>query len=156
MRIKNKLILGICVLFAMILMLGILAISSIYDLDRNSRNIYVANNNSLNYARNMLTALERMNSDPAALDIFVENFRLQERNITETDELQATRILKEHLKEYRKNSDQTSIAKMRMDLYLIMELNMISISHKSKIAESSAERSLLWISVLFIFVFWFR
>ncbi|WP_455496994.1 ATP-binding protein [Coprobacter sp.] len=151
MRIKNKLILGICVLFAMILMLGVLAISSIYDLDRNSRNIYVANNNSLNYARNMLTALERMNSDPAALDIFVENFRLQERNITETDELQATRILKEHLKEYRKNSDQTSIAKMRMDLYHIMELNMISISHKSKIAESSAERSLLWISVLFIF-----
>lgn len=151
MRIKNKLTLGICILFAMILMLGALAISSVYNLDRNSRNIYVANNNSLNYARNMLTALEKMDSDLAALDIFVENFRLQEKNITETDELQATRILKDHLREFQKNPDHDLIVKMRMDLYHIMELNMISISHKSKIAEDSAESSLLWISVLFVF-----
>ena len=103
MRIKNKLTLGICILFAMILMLGTLAISSVYELDRNSRNIYDANNNSLNYARSMLVALEKIDSDPAALDVFIENFRLQEKNITETDELQATRILKEHLEEYQKN-----------------------------------------------------
>ena len=85
MRIKNKLTLGICILFAMILMLGTLAISSVYELDRNSRNIYDANNNSLNYARSMLVALEKIDSDPAALDVFIENFRLQEKNITETD-----------------------------------------------------------------------
>lgn len=151
MRIKNKLTLGICILFAMILTLGILAISSVYELDRNSRNIYVANNNSLNYARNMLAALEKMDSDPAALDIFVENFHLQEKNITETDELQATRILKDHLKEFQKSPDNGLIVKVRTDLYHIMELNMISISHKSRIAESAAESSLLWISVLFVF-----
>ena len=74
MRIKNKLTLGICILFAMILMLGTLAISSVYELDRNSRNIYDANNNSLNYARSMLVALEKIDSDPAALDVFIENF----------------------------------------------------------------------------------
>ena len=109
MRIKNKLTLGICILFAMILMLGTLAISSVYELARNSRNIYDANNNSLNYARSMLVALEKIDSDPAALDVFIENFRLQEKNITETDELQATRILKEHLEEYEKNLDRISI-----------------------------------------------
>lgn len=152
MRIKNKLTLGICILFAMILMLGTLAISSVYDLDRNSRNIYDANNNSLNYARNMLVALEKIDSDPAALDVFIENFRLQEKNITETDELQATRILKDHLEEYQKqHPDRKSIVKMRADLYRIMELNMVSISHKSQMAEAAAENSLLWISVLFVF-----
>ena len=151
MRIKNKLTLGICILFAMILMLGTLAISSVYELDRNSRNIYDANNNSLNYARSMLVALEKIDSDPAALDVFIENFRLQEKNITETDELQATRILKEHLEEYQKNLDRKSIGKMRADLYRIMELNMISISHKNQMAEAAAENSLLWISVLFVF-----
>ena len=151
MRIKNKLTLGICILFAMILMLGTLAISSVYELDRNSRNIYDANNNSLNYARSMLVALEKIDSDPAALDVFIENFRLQEKNITETDELQATRILKEHLEEYQKNLDRKSIGKMRADLYRIMELNMISISHKHQMAEAAAENSLLWISVLFVF-----
>ena len=151
MRIKNKLTLGICILFAMILMLGTLAISSVYELDRNSRNIYDANNNSLNYARSMLVALEKIDSDPAALDVFIENLRLQEKNITETDELQATRILKEHLEEYQKNLDRKSIGKMRADLYRIMELNMISISHKNQMAEAAAENSLLWISVLFVF-----
>ena len=151
MRIKNKLTLGICILFAMILMLGTLAISSVYELDRNSRNIYDANNNSLNYARSMLVALEKIDSDPAALDVFIENFRLQEKNITETDELQATRILKEHLEEYQKNPDRKSIGKMRADLYRIMELNMISISHKNQMAEAAGENSLLWISVLFVF-----
>ena len=151
MRIKNKLTLGICILFAMILMLGTRAISSVYELDRNSRNIYDANNNSLNYARSMLVALEKIDSDPAALDVFIENFRLQEKNITETDELQATRILKEHLEEYQKNLDRKSIGKMRADLYRIMELNMISISHKNQMAEAAAENSLLWISVLFVF-----
>ena len=142
MRIKNKLTLGICILFAMILMLGTLAISSVYELDRNSRNIYDANNNSLNYARSMLVALEKIDSDPAALDVFIENLRLQEKNITETDELQATRILKEHLEEYQKNLDRKSIGKMRADLYRIMELNMISISHKNQMAEAAAENSL--------------
>ena len=93
----------------MILMLGTLAISSVYELARNPRNIYDANNNSLNYARSMLVALEKIDSDPAALDVFIENFRLQEKNITETDELQATRILKEHLEEYQKNPDRKSI-----------------------------------------------
>ena len=151
MRIKNKLTLGICILFAMILMLGTLAISSVYELDRNSRNIYDANNNSLNYARSMLVALEKIDSDPAALDVFIENLRLQEKNITETDELQATRILKEHLEEYQKNPDRKSIGKMRADLYRIMELNMISISHKNQMAEAAAGNSLLWISVLFVF-----
>lgn len=151
MRIKNKLTLGICILFAMILMLGTLAISSVYELDRNSRNIYDANNNSLNYARSMLVALEKIDSDPAALDVFIENLRLQEKNITETDELQATRILKEHLEEYQKNLDRKSIGKMRADLYRIMELNMISISHKNQMAEAAVENSLLWISVLFVF-----
>ena len=151
MRIKNKLTLGICILFAMILMLGTLAISSVYELDRNSRNIYDANNNSLNYARSMLVALEKIDSDPAALDVFIENFRLQEKNITETDELQATRILKEHLEEYQKNPDRKSIGKMRADLYRIMELNMISISHKNQMAEAAGENSLLWVSVLFVF-----
>lgn len=151
MRIKNKLTLGICILFAMILMLGTLAISSVYELDRDSRNIYDANNNSLNYARSMLVALEKIDSDPAALDVFIENFRLQEKNITEIDELQATRILKEHLEEYQKNLDRKSIGKMRADLYRIMELNMISISHKNQMAEAAAENSLLWISVLFVF-----
>ena len=140
MRIKNKLTLGICILFAMILMLGTLAISSVYELDRNSRNIYDANNNSLNYARSMLVALEKIDSDPAALDVFIENLRLQEKNITETDELQATRILKEHLEEYQKNLDRKSIGKMRADLYRIMELNMISISHKNQMAEAAAEK----------------
>ena len=99
----------------------------------------------------MLVALEKIDSDPAALDVFIENFRLQEKNITETDELQATRILKEHLEEYQKNLDRKSIGKMRADLYRIMELNMISISHKNQMAEAAAENSLLWISVLFVF-----
>ena len=73
MKIKTKLTSGIGLLFMIIVLLGVLAISYIDKLADDTKNILSDNYNSLDYAKGMLYALDNLETDREALNIFMEN-----------------------------------------------------------------------------------
>ena len=82
MKIKTKLTSGIGLLFMIIVLLGVLAISYIDKLADDTKTILSDNYNSLDYAKGMLYALDNLETDREALNIFMENLEKQRLNIT--------------------------------------------------------------------------
>lgn len=152
MKIKTRLILGLGFLFANIVLLAILGIQQINNLSSDTRNILVANYNTLDYTRKMMMAMEHIGSDSVAQNIFLINLVRQKNNITEKGEKEATERLTFHfqkllLEKYPMKLQQD----IRKDLYEIMLLNMRAIERKSNVAEGTAKRSTKWILITGIF-----
>lgn len=145
MKLKTKLTSGIGILFAMILLLGVLSVKYIGDLSADTRNILADNYKSLDYAKKMLYALENVENDPAAWQDFTENLTRQQENITEVDEEEATARLKRHSELFRENVNAVNLQQLRQDLHDIMALNMASIHRKSGVADRTAARAAGWI-----------
>ena len=135
MKIKTKLTSGIGLLFMIIVLLGVLAISYIDKLADDTKNILSDNYNSLDYAKGMLYALDNLETDREALNIFMENLEKQRLNITEINESEATDRLARHFKLLDENPSEQS-------------LNMASIQRNSVIAEDTARQATLWISII--------
>jgi len=149
MRIKTKLTYGIGMLFAMIVLLGILSLSYINKLNNETHKIYTNNNYSLDYCRNMLSVLDELNTSKKALQVFTSNLQMQQKNLTEVNEKETTYKLTVHFEKHRIKKDQQSLREMRSDIYTIMTLNMASIYHKSAVAKQTAMNALLWICLTF-------
>lgn len=148
MRIKTKLTFGVGLLFLMIL--GLVAISGWYinQLKKDTNNILVANYNTLQYSRNMLLALEDINLEVSALNLFQKNLDKQTQNVTEIGEVEATNLVIKHfnlLKVEPQNS--TLISAIRKDITELMRLNMEAIERKSNVADETAENAILIISI---------
>ena len=148
MKIKTKLTSGIGLLFIIIVLLGALAISYIHKLSDDTQNILADNYNSLDYAKGMLHALDNLETDREALNIFMENLEKQSRNITEINEAEATGRLARHFKLLDEAPNEKNIRQLRLDLNQIMSLNMASIQRKSLIASETAYNATLWISII--------
>ena len=71
MKIKTKLTLGVGLLFILILLLTVVGAKYINDLKHDTENILVANYNSLQYANNILGALEQ--EMPYSFEIIDQN-----------------------------------------------------------------------------------
>lgn len=149
MRIKTKLTYGIGMLFAMIVLLGILSLSYINKLNNETHKIYTNNNYSLDYCRNMLSVLDELNTSKRALQVFTSNLQMQQKNLTEVNEKETTYKLTVHFEKHRIKKDQQSLREIRSDIYTIMTLNMASIYHKSEVAKQTAMNALLWICLTF-------
>lgn len=158
MKIKTKLNIGVGLLFMMILLLSILSGWYINQLKKDTNNILKANYNTLQYSRNMLLALEEINSDPLAFSVFEKHLKQQQENVTEPGEKESTDNVAIHFKALKKDSAnlglQTSI---RKDLAELMQINMSAIEHKSTVADSTAKNAIIMIStagmVCFIIAF---
>ncbi|MFW2136774.1 ATP-binding protein [Chryseobacterium sp. TY4] len=158
MKIKTKLNIGVGLLFMMILLLSILSGWYINQLKKDTNNILKANYNTLQYSRNMLLALEEINSDPLAFSVFEKHLKQQQENVTEPGEKESTDNVAIHFKALKKDSAnlglQTSI---RKDLAELMQINMSAIEHKSTVADSTAKNAIIVIStagmVCFIIAF---
>lgn len=150
MKIKNKLTFGVGLLFVLIVVLGGLAVKCIADLSADTKNILSDNYQSLNYARQMLQALENFQEDPISVDLFFENLRKQQNNITEVNEAEATSRLLMHFEQLKQENTAEVIPQLREDLNEIMAVNMASIYKKSEIAGGTAHGAMWWISVVAI------
>lgn len=148
LKIKTKLASGIGLLFAMLVLLGAVAVRSIGKMSDDTQNILADNYNSLLYSRRMLEALERIETDPVARTEFEKNLELQKKNITEVEENAATAYLSIQYKEMQANLNDTTIRRVRVALNQIMALNMATIYRKSKVAEHTSDRALFWICLL--------
>lgn len=147
MKIKTKLNAGVGLLFLMIIILSALSGWYINQLKKDTNNILAANYNTLQYSRNMLLALEEINSDPLAYNVFEKHLEKQKRNVTEPGEKEATENIAVHFKFLKKQPDNAGLlTSIRKDIAELMQLNMVAIEHKSSIADETAKSAIAIIS----------
>lgn len=154
MKIKTKLILAFSLLFLMILTLAGIATRQVRLLGDESKNILVANYQSMDYSRNMYKALDAFGEKPDASEKFQSYLDRQMANITEVGEQELTADLQEDYSALLKDSNNPELLRnVRADLNSIMKLNMDAIKRKSDIAEKTAVSAVWWISIASAFCF---
>ncbi|MCA0428029.1 MAG: HAMP domain-containing protein [Bacteroidetes bacterium] len=146
MKIKTKLTLGVGLLFMLIILLSIVGAKYINELKADSENILVANYNSLEYSRNMLVALDEGSLE--ALQRFDTNLKNQEKNITEIGEMETTQDIRKKFEHYKSSKFKSAFqAKIRKDIFQLMDMNMQAIEQKSKVAKATADKAVFWIVI---------
>lgn len=149
MKVKAKLTVGIGSLFLMILLLALISGRYVYQLKSDTANILKANYSTLEYGRNMLLALEDMDTDTTALQAFGRNLRAQKVNVTEPGELETTRRIEDHFNQLQKMPAEATLkAYIRRDISELMRLNMEAIGHKSEMAAATSQKAIVVISVV--------
>lgn len=133
----------------LIVLLSVIGSFYINKLKSDTEKILIANYNSLEFSQNMLLALDKMKTDSAvAIKDFKKNNLLQERNLTEFGEKEATQNLNLHFNSYINDPSPEKEKLIREDLVKIMSLNMKGIERKSDIAIITAENATFWIACL--------
>jgi len=146
MKLKTKLTLGVGLLFLLIVLMSVIGSVYINKLKSDTEKILTANYNSLEFSKNMLLALDKIATDSVvAVSDFQKNNKLQEKNLTEFGEKEATQSLNLHFSSYLKQPSQEKEKLIREDLARIMSLNMKGIERKSDIAIITAENATFWI-----------
>ena len=147
MKIKTKLNVGVGLLFLMIIVLSVISSWYINQLKKDTNNILVANYNTLQYSRNMLLALEEINSDPTAFGVFEKHLEKQKKNVTEPGEKEATENIATHFQLLKEKADNPKLlSSIRRDIAELMQLNMVAIEHKSSVADATAKSAIAIIS----------
>lgn len=148
MRIKTKLRLGVGLLFLLIVLLVALAVRQVHVIAGDTENILVANYNSLDYSRNMMKELDKIEGEKQSFENFNHFLNLQNQNITEIGEKELTQNLSEDVKAFQVQPNNTKIAsQIRKDLNDIMKINMDAIKRKSIVAKNTADSAIFWISI---------
>ncbi|HTN21315.1 MAG TPA: ATP-binding protein [Pelobium sp.] len=144
MKIKTKLNLGLGVLFLLILLLGFVAITNINAQKHDTENILKANYNSLTYANSILQIIGVPKSDAKFEDLL----KLQEQNVTEKGEYEATLKLRKLWEQYQLEPKNEKLkTDIKSALFTIIKLNMNAISKKSDYAKLNADRANVWVSI---------
>ncbi|TDE17076.1 HAMP domain-containing sensor histidine kinase [Dyadobacter psychrotolerans] len=148
MNIKTKLRLGIGFLFMMILLLSAVGLRNINALKNDTKNILADNYNTLEYAKNMIAALDVIQQNQNGFPDFEKNLNLQKSNITEPGEKQATEQISLRLVKLKENPQDVNLHLLiRKDVSRLMELNMAAIQRKSDLAQNTAETANQWIVI---------
>lgn len=138
--------LGVGLLFLLIILLSLVGAKYINELKADSENILVANYNSLEYSRNMLSALE--DATDKSLQKFESNLQKQESNITEIGEPEVTAEIRASFGSFKSNRSDSALASIiRKDIYRLMDMNMQAIQRKSEVANATAEKAVFWIAI---------
>jgi PAS domain S-box-containing protein len=155
MNIKTKLLSGVGLLFALILVLAATSVYYVNALKRDTHNILVDNYNTLEYGRSMLLAIDRIQMEPAAAIQQLEaSLDKQQQNITEQGEREVTDRIGNHIALLKAApGDTQSKAMLRSEISELMRLNMAAIERKNDLANSTARAAIFWISVVGTFCF---
>jgi len=146
LRLKTKLTLGLVFLFVVILAFGILSLFYINRLRTDERLILKDNYITLEYCNNMFRALEEQPWDTA---IFRRNLVLQEANITEPGELEATQSVRRHFEALiAAPFDSTQQRAIRLSILTIEDLNQGAIVRKEQRAAATAADANLWLTII--------
>jgi len=147
MKIKVKLSLGIGLLFVMITLLTVLSILFISRLAGDSENVLANNYKSIDYCRQMMITLNEGIS-PEGQIVFKKNLTKQQANVTEIGEGDMTeKLVSDFDSLYQLSTDSALRHEVQKDITDIMLLNMQAIQRKSKVAKTTADSSILWVSV---------
>jgi signal transduction histidine kinase len=139
LRLKTKITLGVLFLFFMLMLVSVLGYYYIHRVNSEAGAILQDNYESVEYAKNMLQALEQSPADTAA---FFRNLAMQEKNVTEPGEGAATAGLR------RLAADSAGAPLLRHHLYTIMEVNMRAIVKKNERTKATATKAVLYIAAI--------
>ena len=139
---------GIGILFAMIVLLGIQSVSYVRQLSRATGTILADNYNSLQYAADMLRSLNDIGEDSVSRHALRQSLALQQQNITEISEREMTSELGRHIAALSDPVTEAELRTVRQDLLRIMELNMAAIRAKSSAVEERADYVMWWLIVV--------
>ena len=149
-RLKTKLSIGLIFLFIVIVLFGVLGLFYINRLSDEGRQVLQNNHESLVYGNRMLEALEDIKTDKNALDIFRDNLKKQQGNITEVGEKEATDELTKNFNEMLVDpTDTSNYSDIRKSIYKILDLNELAILRKNAVAQKTAESAKDILTILF-------
>lgn len=158
MKVKNKLRLGFGFLFIVVLFFGAVSLFYINQIANSAKVILKDNYESLNYSREMRTVLDEQDLplDPASANYFNKQLILEEHNITEPGERQATTNLR---KAFNALQNDTTIdlkqteKNIRKYLRDIEVLNMHAIVIKNERAHKNVEDAVVFLGLAGAFTF---
>ncbi len=108
------------------------------------------NQESLLYSNRMLQSLENLGTDKNALDIFKDNLKKQQGNITEIGEKEATDELTKNFNEMLTDpKDSSNYIDIRRAIYRIQDVNEQAILRKNTVARQTAESAGNVLAVVF-------
>lgn len=151
MRLKTKITLGVLFLYFMLLLVSVLGYYYLTNLNVKARTILQDNYESLEYSKNMLIALDALNTDRSSgLLTFEQQLHRQETNITEYGEGSATMQVRRAFERLKKDSavSQQELQAIRKSIYVIMDANMQAIVGKHESVKKTANNALLYIAVI--------
>src|ERR1700722_3864673 len=149
-RLKTKLSLGLIFLFVVIVLFGVLGLFYINRLSDEGRLVLQNNHESIVYANRMLEALENGPADKNAMEIFRDNLKKQQANITEVGEKEATDELTKNFNEMMVDpTDQSNYADIRRSINKILDLNEMAIVRKNATAQRTADGAKEVLTILF-------
>jgi PAS domain S-box-containing protein len=149
-RLKTKLSLGLIFLFVVIVLFGVLGLFYINQLSKEGRQVLENNQESLLYCNQMLQALENIRTQKDAIDIFKDNLKKQQGNITEIGEKEATDELTKNFNEMQVDpTDSSNYIDIRRAIYKIQDVNELAIVRKSANARQTAESAANVLTMLF-------
>ena len=148
MKIKTKIRLGLIFLLAIIMALAITGSIYVNKLADISSAISKDNYESLEYAKNMIRALDE---DDSAISVksFEENLVNEEHNITEAGEKDAAHDLREVFELYKSGQrDDRTKTLLRQKVLYVQDLNMNAIVRKNDVATKTTKRVFAYITIL--------
>lgn len=150
--LKSKITLGLVFLFSLLLLSGGIGIYNLYNLRKEAKRIIQDNYETLNYCQGIAILLDNMPS-PIVANKIDSLIKLQENNITEVGEKEATESLAKNWNKLKLNYNIQNIPVIHRDLDAIQLVNMMAIERKNSLAEKTADDALLIIIVISVLVF---
>ncbi|GAB3557633.1 sensor histidine kinase [Spirosoma fluminis] len=147
MTIKAKISLGLAFMFAIILALGGLGAYYLNQLSSDARAILKDNYISLEFTSEMQKALLDYKTNPSAIQVFEQNLRKQERNVTEAGEEELTQAVRRDFNRLKAGaSDSLTINRLQNNLLQLDALNRQTMFRKNSTAEQTANDALVWLA----------
>jgi len=147
--IKTKLIYGLVFLFIVIICFGTLGIFSVKRLSSDAGMILKDNHISVEFCSHMLKALDGLPEDTTQLSVFEHNLSLQEHNITEPGEYEATNELRVQFDQLKQSPETYKEYKnIRKSIFRVEDINQAAIIHKNVTAADTAAKATLWLTVI--------
>jgi NtrC-family two-component system sensor histidine kinase KinB len=150
MSIKTKVAWGVTFLFALILAIGGLGLYYLHNLARSSQQILVDNYESIEYAHQILAACEQLRTDPAvAMKSIETSLTLQETNVTEPGEREATLALRSAFEKLRNTGLSDSVvARIRHASLALENINMKAIVRKNETTQETARDASTYLIII--------
>lgn len=139
--VNNKIRWGTAFLFLLVVLAGGTGVYYLVSLRLQSKDILRDNYESLQYAHGMQRSLDSILANkPAYLDSFAAGLRLQEANVTERGETEATAALRRAFDQLAAG-EIAAAHQVRKQLQQVLQLNMKAIQGKYAASESAADRA---------------
>lgn len=153
--VKQKIRWGTLFLFILLLLLGGVGIFHIVRLKNDSQIILKDNYESLDYSHAMQRMLDSMHiNEPLYLNKFDSVLQLQETNITEKREKEATKKIRYLFDAYtRGNHSPAIVDDIRKNIQDVLIVNMSAIEIKNTKANITADNALTYISLIAAVIF---